>query len=250
MSTIKLNDLKKTGKELNALLFDDDKPEIDIKASEEDLKEKVLEASELLEEDDEISETAQAVIKALKAEQATPPKKRSKLEKEEVPEEDSDPDPDTEEDDTNEDDLESTIEDCDDITELKDLVKSNDIFKSLRKSLGIQKNIDKLRDSMLDLLSDATEETPEEPPKTKPAAASNKTKAASKEKKEKFSRMEACAEALKNSAPKTIDSWVEKSNEVMVEHGGKENDDESRSQILKIIKFSKVFDLGVKIPSV
>jgi hypothetical protein len=66
MTTIKLNDLKKTAKELNTLLGIE--PPIDVKIAEAELTAKVKEALELLEpgEEKELTETAQNVIKALK----------------------------------------------------------------------------------------------------------------------------------------------------------------------------------------
>jgi hypothetical protein len=234
MTKIKLNDLKKTGKELNDLLFDPSEKEegwIDVKKSEAELIDLIYEASKLLTEDDELSELAESVVETIKEnkeeEEETekkkakkPSNKTKKVKKEEEEETD--------------DAVEALIEEIEeaDLDDLKDLVKEEDVFKSLRKSIGIQRNADKLRTRMLEVLNSQEEE--KETEKEKPAKKEKKP--AKKEGKKKTTRMISVCDAIKELPKKglSIDDLADKANEIFMEQGGQDNPDQTKN-ILKVI---------------
>ena len=165
---IKINTLKKAGKELNSILFAENDPRIDVKASEKELKAMIIQASTLLEPTDELSEETQAVVTALTTkEEATEDEPACPAHVEEVTNEEGADSADPA-------DLQDTIENTDEINALKILVKSNDLFKALRQGLGIEKNIERLRGKMIDILETGNESKPitkAAPAKAAPAKA-------------------------------------------------------------------------------
>jgi len=176
MKKIKLNDLKKLGKELNELLFDEDDKKngwVDIKAPEKDLTAAITEI--LMKEEDgelfvteddfeELSEKSVEIIKSIRAaaeakllkdsEKADSKDKKDKKKKSKA---DPEPGPEPEEENENA-DLIKQVEECEELIDLKKLVKSEEILAPLRKGIGIQKNLDKLRIRVLAHLNG--EETP------------------------------------------------------------------------------------------
>jgi hypothetical protein len=252
MTKIKLNDLKKTGKELNDLLFDPSEKEegwIDVKKSEAELIDLIYEASKLLTEDDELSELAESVVETIKenkeeeeeTEKKKPAKKPSNKTKKVKKEEEEETD----------DAVEALIEEIEeaDLDDLKDLVKEEDVFKSLRKSIGIQRNADKLRTRMLEVLNSQEEE--KETEKEKPAKKEKKPKKDKIQEKKKttaYSRVDAVCEALQEE-PETLQDWITLTNEKMEENGKTPNDDENRFIIRYFWKIKKHFDFGVEIPT-
>ena len=174
MKKVKLNDLKKLGKELNELLFDEDNKKdgwVDIKAPEKDLTAAITEI--LMKEEDgelfvteddfeELSEKSVELIKNIreKAEEAEEaeekPTKKGKPQKKKPEPEEEEEDKEGGEDETS--DLIEKVEECEELIDLKKLVKSEEILAPLRKGIGIQKNLDKLRIRVLAHLNG--EETP------------------------------------------------------------------------------------------
>ena len=155
MKNLKLNDLKKTAKELNTFLGL--KPAMDIKLGMDELLPKVIEASLMLETDEEsgveeitqLSDVSQTVIAIINTpeeeevveEEAKPTRaKSSTAKKEEIVE----------------DDLNADVEACDNIEELKEMIKTNDAFAGIRKGLALQKNVEKLKTRMFTALSEET----------------------------------------------------------------------------------------------
>ena len=124
---MKLIDIKKAAKELNQFLAIE--PPIDVKQNQETLEALVKEAIGLLDEgeEEELSTKTQAVIKELTA--AVDEVSFDELS------------------------LEEQIEQATDINVLKSIIKQEDEFKSIRKGLGVQKDIEKLRDKMLAMLA-------------------------------------------------------------------------------------------------
>lgn len=270
---VKLNALKKTTKELNELLFDEEDA-IDVTASQDELEPLVLEAAELLDLDgddpDEISEATEKVLEILNenyerietgkgkkmvvsfelkedddkktdadkddvAVVADEPSKKKKSKKDKAPEPDGD--------------LEEQIEDADDVKELRKIVKEDDTFKSLRKSYGFKK-LEPLREEMLEAYADAQknpEKTSKKNKKDKKDKKDKDSEPSKNESKKSFNRVEACALALQDE-PKTFDEWVERADEIMEENDGNANPKEAKSQCIKIEIISHVFDFGVKVP--
>jgi hypothetical protein len=248
MAKIKLNELKKAGKELCKLFWEDDKEayEIQVTAKEPDLRAQLKEAIKELEdgEMETLTETTQNVLKALKEEDKAEKPKPSKKEEEKEPA-------------IKVDDLKEEIEEAgDDIDELKDIIGDHTIFKPLKKGLNMQKNADKLKAKMFDLLGiepdEAPEETSEAPQKEK---AKDKKASKDKEKEKKTSppkdkamnRVASVCLALKEE-PESLNDWVEKANEIIEENGGSPNVQEARYHARNIIKMAPYFDFGVEVP--
>ena len=173
MKKIKLTQLKKAGKELNALLFDDDNPQIEIKASEEELSAQILQAvNECLDPDDEVSKATQEVIDALQENASEEPAEEAS----EEPAEEVDMD-----------ELAQEIMDCEDVKDLRKMCKEYVELESCRKGIGIKK-IEKLRNEMLEALGyeveDSTKEAPKGTDKKEKGTGNKKEKGAKKEKKE------------------------------------------------------------------
>lgn len=266
---IKLNDLKKAGKAINALeLFDD---EIDVKASAEEIQEKILEAVEEMDDDEieELDEAVQETIELVKEaaedegeepdedeeEEKKPAKKagkksakkETKKSKKEAPEDAPD----------ELDDLTEQVEEAredEDIDSLKELAKEHDVFADVRKGLQLQKNVEKLAKRMHVCLNAARGEEQQETKKDKKSKEAPKKDTKKAEKKEtkksnapKMKRPEACIIALMKK-PKTFGDWIQMANEVMEENGGSHNDQENKYHCRNIIAMSNSFDFGVKIP--
>ena len=183
MKKIKLNNLKKLGKELNELLFDEDNKKdgwVDIKAPEKDLTAAITEI--LMKEEDgelfvteddfeELSEKSVEIIKSIRAaaeakllkdsEKADSKDKKDKKKKSKA---DPEPGPEPEEENENA-DLIKQVEECEELIDLKKLVKSEEILAPLRKGIGIQKNLDKFRIRVLTHLNG--EEVPKKDDKKK-----------------------------------------------------------------------------------
>lgn len=137
----KVKDLKKAYAEIiDVMLLVDQKTqeplEVPEKATESELIALIKKHGALIEPEDEFTPETQEIIDFL-------------LNDNEEEEEDSD--------------LTEEIEDAETILELKDLVKEHEVFKPLRKGIGLmkEKDIEKLREKMLTLLDGEDEEEEE-----------------------------------------------------------------------------------------
>lgn len=197
MKDLKLNDLKRLTKELNEMLFDEDNA-IDVKQEMDDLLPLVIEAAELLEGDEtaELTEKAQATLKAITAkddEEEKEDKKSDKKDKKSDKKSDKKKKDSAKKDDNAE--LIEAIEDCEDLDELKELIKEQDALAGIRKGLGLQKNLEKLQTRALDALENADEV---------PAKADKKKDAAKKDKKKGPGVIATIVEAVEDAGKKGI----------------------------------------------
>jgi hypothetical protein len=197
------------------------------KATAEELIDSIKKYASFIEEEDEFSDETQSILDEILIEKEDdeedeiPVSKTKKLNKE-VIEEDED-----------EYDLIEEVQDAESILELKELVKESDIFKPLRKGIGLLKDKDlgKLRKKMLDLLSPDTEEEQEEKEEVKPVKKSESKKYPAKkapvkrEVKKTIKRSDSVANAIKLVCKKggSFKEIMDKSNEIHIQNGGKSN---------------------------
>ena len=155
--------LEEVAVELNKVLFDPKKPEIDMTAPVDTLQRQIIEASELIEETDVISKQTQKVLKELEVYKS---KGNEKLKKESDDEETS-----TEKSNTNE--LAIVVQETKKLKPLVDLVNKNDIFVPLRKNLKKYSGVQgprQLKGRMLEILGVTSEKkAPREKKEPKPA---------------------------------------------------------------------------------
>jgi len=255
MTKIKLNDLKKLGKDINAQdVFEE---QINVKANQEELEEKIFEAIGMMDDEElgGLSEDSTETLEALKANKETsedaPPPVKKETKKETKKESKKEVDENAE---NNIEYIKEIMEDCEDVKELHTLVKQNSCFKSIRSGIHLQKNIEKVTHKMNTCLKewkksnkkDAAAKTEKKAEKK----AEKKTAEKATEKKEPhraFNRVEAACIALKRK-PKTFDKWVEMTDAVMLENDAKENPQESRAMCRKVVSMSKQIDIDHKVP--
>jgi spore cortex formation protein SpoVR/YcgB (stage V sporulation) len=222
---ITLKQLQTAAKELNSL---DDflEEKIDTKQDEETLTQLIVEAVELIEEDDvfEFTKGTQSVLDALSAPapvatKAEPAKKGTKKvepieEIEEEPETEEEITEEAPEETEGESELVTEIRSTKKVKELLEIVAEEKIFKPSAKKLNAIKNVDTLRDAMLAILLPAAEVkkpiAKDVPAKKEPVAPAKK-EAVTKvpvEKKEPVKKVK------KEKAPNRQDSVVKAINEL------------------------------------
>ena len=186
---MKKTELVSAGNELNALLFAEDNPQIDIKGGAPEMKANIYESLKLLEPTDTLTKETIATI--LECDFAFDDGYFAEgVEKKDVlltsleklgiwvnePTQDDAP---------ADDDLATEVQNAPTLQELKKIAKANDEFKSIRGSLTKYDDVDELITDMLALLEDEPEDAKvveeEEAPKKKVPA---KKKPATKEEKE------------------------------------------------------------------
>jgi len=200
MKDVKLNDLKKAGKELNALLFDPkDADQIDVKLGAAELSTAILEASELLTDDDDedLTPLVKNVIAALKENAEEAGAEEEENEEEENEEE-------TEEEEESEEEealsLKEQIEEAITISDLKEIIKNNEEFASLRKTVKGKFNLDDLVSEMMAII---------EPKKAKTTGKKETVKEPVKETKKEV------APVAKKETAKTTPAKAEKPKKIV-----------------------------------
>jgi hypothetical protein len=143
--------LVEVANELNKLLFDPEDPQINTEiGDEEELKAQILEAAELIQPDDDISEKTEGVLAQLQVkDEGTAEAKEEEATKEEATKEEK-----TE---MTEEDMVRLIKSAERSKDVKELIKENDRFKGLRDGLakGIYRvagGFKKLQEEMLEIL--------------------------------------------------------------------------------------------------
>lgn len=224
-------------------LKDDDGEEIVInnKTSEEELQKIATDAIALIAEGDEFTEETQAVIDEIKEGQKKPEKKET-VKNPKVKNENQA--------------LIDEINEIDTLNALKGIVKTEDVFSSLRKSIATEKNVDILKEKMLKLLEPGAEEIVVEKEKEEVAKPVKKQEKApvkkvekdvvvNKEKKEKVNKINiptALGQALKKN-PKTFEQWLTFTKEICVKNNNQSDLKVIRSGIVWCMPLLEMFDI-------
>ena len=217
---------------------DDDEPEVPAKKGKK--------APVVVEDDDDDDDEPEVPAKKKKAAPAPEPPAKKKAAPVVV-----------EDDDDDDDDSEASLEDQiaeGSLEELKALVKSNPIFKSLKKELPNYAKAGKLRKDMTALLPDDDDDDDEPVTKKKGAAAPAEKKEKAKAfVRAEYNRIDCLMIVLKTKKPKTIQDWIDKADDLFVsKSGGKSN----KLQVMHLIKnygkslsYLGLDEIGIKLPA-